>query len=92
MPISWLQRLTREVRTLRAQSERLRLNSAAERILHYIEAEGSDGAVTLHQTRRAWAGELGLSHEVLYRTLRRLREEGVLTLDGNRIAIFSNNP
>jgi CRP-like cAMP-binding protein len=85
---AWLQSLTREVRALRAQSERLRLNSAAERILHYIETEGSEGAVILLQTRKAWAAELGLSHEALYRALRRLREEGVLRDGGTRIEIL----
>lgn len=86
---AWLQRLAREVRTLRAQSERLRLNSAAERILHFIETEGEEGVMLLQQTRKAWAAELGLSHEVLYRTLRRLREEGVLQDEGGRIAMRS---
>jgi CRP-like cAMP-binding protein len=83
---AWMRRLAQEVRTLRAQSERLSLHGAAERILHYLETEGSDGAVTLPQSRKAWAAEMGLSHEVLYRTLRRLREDGVIRIDGNRIA------
>jgi CRP-like cAMP-binding protein len=84
---AWMRRLALEVRKLRAQSERLGLHGAAERIVHYLETEGSDGAVTLTQSRKAWAAELGLSHEVLYRTLRRLREEGVVDVDGNRVAL-----
>ncbi|RZI42534.1 Crp/Fnr family transcriptional regulator [Herbaspirillum sp. HC18] len=84
---AWMTHLAREVRKLRAQCERLSLHGAADRILHYIESEGSDGAVTLSQSRKAWAAELGLTHEALYRTLRKLQAEGALNVDGDRIAI-----
>ena len=83
----WSRHLAREVRKLRAQCERLNLNTAAERIIHYLEAEGVDGAVTLTQTRSAWAAALGLTHEALYRTLRRLQTEGALDIDGKTISI-----
>jgi CRP-like cAMP-binding protein len=83
----WMRRLAQEVRKLRAQNERLSLHSAAERIVHYLETEGHNGVVMLPQSRKTWAAELGLSHEVLYRTLRRLREDGVVDVDGNRIAL-----
>ncbi|TAM42875.1 MAG: Crp/Fnr family transcriptional regulator [Burkholderiaceae bacterium] len=82
---AWQSQLAGVVRKLRAQCERLSLHSAADRITHYIEAEGTDGVVTLRQTRMAWAAELGLTHEALYRTLRLMREEGFLEIDGNRI-------
>jgi len=84
---AWIRLLAREVRRLRAQSERLSLNSAADRVLHYIEAEGSDGSVLLNQTRKSWAVELGLTHEVLYRTLRQLRESGDIVIEGEKIAL-----
>ena len=83
---AWISHLASEVRKLRAQCERLSLNSAAERIIHYIESEGKEGAINLNQSRKAWAAELGLTHETLYRTLRRLQEEGTLDIDGARIA------
>lgn len=83
----WIRLLAREVRRLRAQSERRSLRSAADRILHYIEAEGDDGSVTLTQSRKAWANELGLSHEAVYRTLRQLRDAGVLLIDGQKIEL-----
>lgn len=85
---AWIWLLAREVRRLRAQSERLSLNSAAERVLHYIEAEGSDGSVLLNQTRKSWAAELGLTHEALYRTLRQLRESGDIVIEGERYSLF----
>lgn len=83
---AWQSQLAKEVRKLRAQCERLSLHSATDRITHYIEAEGTDGVVTLTQTRMAWAAELGLTHEALYRALRRMRDEGRLEIVANRIA------
>ncbi|MDP1634511.1 MAG: helix-turn-helix domain-containing protein, partial [Gallionellaceae bacterium] len=77
------------VRKLRAQCERLSLNGAADRIIHYIESEGINDAVTLKQPRKAWASELGLSHESLYRTLKRLSDQGTLSIDGNKISLVS---
>lgn len=87
---TWIELLATEVRRLRARSERLTLNSAAERILHYLESEGVDGVVNLIQTRKAWATELGLSHEVLYRTLRTLREGKKIVIDKQRIALLKS--
>lgn len=78
----WISHLAGELRRTRAQNERLRLRSAHERIIHYIDANGRDGQLTLTQTRKAWAAELGLTHEALYRTLRSMREAGSLFIDG----------
>lgn len=83
----WIRHLAGEVRRLRAQNERLHLNSAAERILHAIESAGRDGVLRLEGSRKAWAAELGLRHEALYRTLKRMVDEGVLSIDGERIAL-----
>jgi len=84
---AWLDHLSTEVRKLRAQCERLSLKTAEARIIHYINSEGSDGIVTLNQSRKAWATDLGLTHEALYRTLRRLQAEGTLRIDLDRIAL-----
>jgi len=73
---TWIAHLSRALRRSRAQCERLALKSAPERILHYLESEGTDGVVTLTTSRKAWAAELGLTHEALYRTLARLEAEG----------------
>lgn len=72
----WMARLAREVRKLRAQCERLSMRSAPERIVHYIEAEGSNGQIELRQTKKAWAAELGMTHEALYRALAALVRAG----------------
>lgn len=86
---AWQSLLAREVRKLRSQCERLSLNSAADRILHYIEAEGSNGTLSLTQSKKAWAAELGLTHEALYRTLRRMQDEGELRMDGRQWSVCS---
>jgi len=85
----WQSHLARELRKIRAQCERLNLHNAAERVTHHIESEGINGAIELRQSRKAWATELGLSHESLYRTLRKMQDEGVLKVEGNR---FSTRP
>jgi len=72
----WMMRLARELRKSRGQCERLSLRGAAERIEHYIEAEGSNGRIELRQTRKAWAAELGMTHEALYRSLADLVRAG----------------
>ncbi|QID16590.1 Crp/Fnr family transcriptional regulator [Nitrogeniibacter mangrovi] len=77
----WMFHLMREVRKSRAQCERLGLRSARARILHYLETECPDGRLTLAGSKKAWAAELGLTHEALYRALARLVREGVIDVD-----------
>lgn len=84
---AWQSLLAQEIRRLRAQCERLSLNGAADRVIHYIECEGIDGEVMLHQSRKSWAAELGLSHEALYRTLRNMQHGGILHVNGARLAL-----
>ena len=85
----WMSRLAREVRSLRARCERLSLRSAADRIAHYLEAEGRNGRLELSGTRKAWAAELGLTHEALYRALASLRRSGRIAAvhDGNVLVL-----
>ena len=66
---AWIAYVSAELRRARAQSERLMLRTARERIRHFIETEGRDNALKLVQTKKAWAAELGLTHEALYRAL-----------------------
>jgi len=84
---AWMVHLARELLKSRARCERLGLNSAEQRIVHYIESEGADGIITLSASRKAWAADLGLTHEALYRTLRRLQSDGTLAIDANRIIL-----
>ncbi len=84
---AWMALLAREVRRLRARCERLSLHGAEARILHAIESEGTAGTLALMQSRKAWAAELGLTHEALYRALARLQVSGTLVLDGARLML-----
>jgi CRP/FNR family transcriptional regulator, dissimilatory nitrate respiration regulator len=84
----WMRRLAREVHALRSQSERLALRSAAERIEHYIASEGHNGRLELARTRKAWAAELGLTHEALYRALASMQRAGSITAVERDGALF----
>jgi CRP-like cAMP-binding protein len=83
----WMGHLARELRRVRAQAERLNLRTAQERIIHYLETEGEDGAVTLRQSKKDWAAELGLTHEALYRTLARMERQGQIRIDVGVVSI-----
>jgi CRP-like cAMP-binding protein len=85
----WMARLAREVRLLRSQCERLSLRRAADRIEHYIEAEGEDGRLELPRSRKAWAAELGLTHEALYRALAGMQRSGRLVTSGGGVLVLS---
>ncbi len=87
----WMALLAREVRKLRTRCERLSLHNAGERIVHYLESEGADGVLTLSQSRKAWAEELGLSHEALYRTLKKLAGQGRLKIEGKTISLLRSS-
>lgn len=84
---AWIAHLSRELRRARAQGERLALKSARERVLHYLESEGTGGVVTLTVSRKAWAAELGLTHETLYRILARLEAEGCIIPRGPELRL-----
>ena len=92
----WIKRLARELRKSRGQCERLSLRGAAARIEHYIEAEGSNGRIELRQTKKAWAAELGMTHEALYRALADLVRAGRVDAqersDGLVLTMRSNTP
>ena len=60
--------------------------NAAARVLHFIECEGRDGKLELPSSRKAWAAELGLSHEALYRTLAQMKKAGSIAVAGRFIA------
>lgn len=84
---AWMAQLASEVRKLRAKCERLSLYGASDRVLHYLESEGCEGGITLRQSKKAWAAELGLTHEALYRALRRLQDSGAIEVDGIRVTL-----
>jgi CRP-like cAMP-binding protein len=75
---AWVTHLTAELRRIRARAERLSLPRARDRIVHFIESEGSDGRWKRDRSKLDWARDLGLTHEALYRALAAMRRNGTL--------------
>jgi CRP/FNR family transcriptional regulator, dissimilatory nitrate respiration regulator len=63
--------LARQVMSLRTRIEQRNIHSARDRIRHYLAVNvGADGkTIALSGSLKDLAGELGLTHEALYRTL-----------------------
>ena len=83
----WIDMLNSEVKRLRLHCERLSMKSVKDRVLHLIDTEGKSGQYQVTTGLKSLAGELGVSHEALYRTLSLLvksktirRVEGLLVL------------
>ena len=83
----WIRMLNQEVKRLRLQCERLSMKSVKDRLLHLIDTEGKNGQYQVTTGLKSLAGELGVTHEALYRTLAALeqsreikRESGLLEL------------
>jgi CRP/FNR family transcriptional regulator, dissimilatory nitrate respiration regulator len=70
--------LARQVMTLRTRLEQRNIRAARDRVRHYLAVNaGTDGrTVALSGTLKDVAGELGLTHEVLYRTLADMAADG----------------
>lgn len=77
--------LARQLERQRGRVEVLRLKSAGERVVaHLAQLGAAEGVITLDQPLTRLAGELGLTHEALYRALARLQAEGRLARPGKR--------
>jgi CRP-like cAMP-binding protein len=83
----WISMLNTEIKRLRLHCERLSMKSVRDRVLHLIHTEGKNGRFPVNTGLKSLAGELGVTHEALYRTLAALekdkkirREEGLLAL------------
>jgi len=76
----WVALLARQLRAVRTRVERLSLKSGAERVRHLLVSEGRGPRceVVLDGTLKDLARNLGLTHEVLYRTLAAMEREGVI--------------
>lgn len=77
----WVGMLNREVRRLRMQCERLSLRRLQDRLLHLVETEGRDGSYPLGAGLKSLAGELGVTHEALYRCVADMEKNGLLSRD-----------
>jgi len=83
----WMSLLARQLRSVRTRVERLSLKSAAERVRHLLvsEGHGPHSEVVLPGTLKDLARNLGLTHEVLYRTLAAMERNGVIERDGTTL-------
>lgn len=68
---SFMGMLAREIMSLRTKLEQRNIHTARDRVRHYLmlNAEADGRTVVLSGTLKDLAGELGLTHEALYRTL-----------------------
>ena len=74
----WIGMLNGEVRRLRLHCERLSMKSAKDRVLHLINTEGKNCAYSATTGLKSLAGELGITHEALYRTLASLEKAKII--------------
>lgn len=74
----------KQVMGLRSQLELRNIRSAQERVLAalHLKAGGSDTEIRIAGTLKAFAGEIGLTHEVLYRALKELEQAGRIKRTG----------
>ena len=70
----WINMLNQEVKRLRLQCERLSMKSVKDKVLHLINTEGQNGKYQVNTGLKSLAGELGITHEALYRTLATLEK------------------
>lgn len=77
----WIGMLNGEVRRLRLHCERLSMKSVKDRVLHLINSEGQNGSYTAATGLKSLAGELGVTHEALYRTLAALEKAKIIRRD-----------
>jgi CRP-like cAMP-binding protein len=74
----WISMLNKEVKRLRLQCERLSLTKVQERLVHLLETEGEHGKFLLGAGIKLMAGELGVTHEALYRCIASMEKAGAL--------------
>jgi len=75
----WISMLNAEVRRLRLHLERLSMKSIRDRLIHLIETEGTGGQYPVPSGLKTLAGELGVTHEALYRAMAALESDQQLT-------------
>ncbi len=83
--LRWIVMLNVEVRRLRAQCERMSLRGVRARLLHMIEAEGTNGRLAVRSDLKSLAAELAVTHEALYRCLAALEKDGAVVREPGAI-------
>lgn len=86
----WIAMLNREVKRLRLQCERLSLNKVQDRLVHLLETEGKLGQYPLGSGLKSLAGELGVTHEALYRCVSDLEKKELLLREGGYLRLLTS--
>lgn len=74
-----------------ARYERLRLSRARDRVVHLLSCEANkDGIYQYHGPQTDLADDLGLEPETLYRVLKELQQEGVISRSKGALQILAN--
>ena len=85
----YIQSLASNLKKQCARSERLRLKSARERVLHFISCESPCGTeIRLSCPTNKWAEELGVEPESLYRTLSEMEKGGIIERNKRHIKLI----
>ena len=87
---AFMARLANQLMELRTRLERRNIHSARERLQHYFAVNaGADGrTVKLTGTVKELAADLGLTHEVVYRTLARMVADREIKRSKNEIRLM----
>jgi CRP-like cAMP-binding protein len=83
----WINMLNQEVKRLRLQCERLSMKSVKDKILHLINTEGQNGKYQVSTGLKSLAGEIGITHEAMYRTLAALEKSKTIRRENGLIAL-----
>jgi len=84
-----MERLARKSQSLKVRLELLRIRAARERVLQYLlfTAPPNETTVNFDRPLKDIASELGLSPEVMYRTLAQLEREGTISRAPRQITL-----
>ena len=83
----WISMLNGEVHRLRLHCERLSMKSVKDRVLQLINTEGQNGTYSATTGFKSLAGELGITHEALYRTLASLEKAKIIHRDDRVLSL-----
>lgn len=77
--------LSGEIQSLRTRLELANIKSADERVLTWVRLNANLSRLDIDRPLKSIASELGLAHETLYRSLRNLEDQNVITRNGAQI-------
>lgn len=81
--------MARQVQSLRAQVEIRNIKGAADRLMAALVLRAPEDRAPFApaETWKAFAAQIGLTHEALYRALRRLEDQGALSREGRCVRL-----